>query len=112
MRQIQLHLVVVKPLLHNRSKFRLITWHVTLHQQPTGSNVPVGDPDKEQDRRTTFQTAYTPHDLQRPFDRQAAVNNNRKSNIVLDDGLGDWNQGRSTFVDSYKMSDQPGSCTR
>ncbi|KAI0208636.1 hypothetical protein LSAT2_006689 [Lamellibrachia satsuma] len=77
-------------------------------EPPTGSNVPVGDPGKEMDRRTTFQAAYTRQDNSdyRPFDRVGAATDIRKTHFVLDDGLNDWNQSRSTFVDSYTMSQQ------
>ena len=79
--------------------------------QPVGTNVPKGDQDKQAALESTQTSSYvTQPRSYMPYDKSIVVENLRKTNFTLIDGLGTFDKYRSTATDSYKPTPQKGKC--
>ena len=80
--------------------------------QPVGTNVPKGDQDKEVALESTLTSSYVAQPRSCvPYDKSIVVENLRKTNFTLVDGLGTFDNYRSTATDSYNSKYQKGKCS-
>ncbi|XP_076465799.1 stabilizer of axonemal microtubules 5-like [Babylonia areolata] len=70
---------------------------------PTGTNVPMGDQDKERIGDTTMKSSFVDQSVKdfTPFDSSAVSQKLRKTNFKLQDGHGEWDDYRSVAAISY-----------